>query len=340
MHYGTTLAFVFWLFSVMVAFSSMGVVVFFDNQDLIETGQLIILVIACGGGLGFLVWIKQRVNDPLVNVSCTIAALPIVSVVTKDPATQQGFFSSASVTSTLYMLIMAIIITTLVNVLVRPVFARADLRDNLVKATTSYATVLAGITSGFLSGSEEDLKHAAVKAAEDAFNSAYGALDANLSEAHWEHYLLGTEKCYEIEQRLVKCMQRLAQDIGGVRSAATTQFYLLAESAKKGEIVHRPGSPGANAPAATHSPPGQTPLLIRDFAPSSGPSDDFPFLPDDEQATASQISHEDSQVPGAASRRVSTSKLVGPSAASADHMFTTFIEALGPSLVRLITCIS
>lgn len=334
MHYGTTLAFLFWLFSAMVAYGSMAVVVFFENQDLIRIGQAIILVVSCGGGLGFLVWVKQRVNDPLINVSCTIAALPIVSVVTKDPAIQQGFFSSASITSVLYMLIMAILISTLVNILVRPVFARTDLRDNLLKATTAYATILAGITSGFLSGSEEDLKHSAVKAAETAFNDAYGAFDNNLWEARWEHCLLGTEKRYEIEQKLVKCMQRLAQDIGGLRSAASIEFYLLAESVRKGEVL--PDRRQATSDSSLTSPisASRSPVLVRDFAADNRQSDEFPLSPEEQRVVGSPASQGSAYYAGSSSRRESAIDPDPPLAASAGHVFATFIEFLGPPMVR------
>ena len=329
MHYGTFLASVFWALSVALVYASMGTVVFFDNQELIEVGQAIILIVACGGGLGFLVWIKQRVNDPLINVSCTIASLPIVSVVTKDPATQYGYFSSASITPILYMLIMAIIISSLVNILVRPVYASYDLKDNLVKATTAYATILAGITSSFLSGTEEDQKHAAVKTAQDDFDKAYAALDANLVEAKWEQYLLGREQRWAIEERLVKCMRRLAQDIGGLRSAASTEFALLEESAKKGEhLAHL-------EPSSPHGLPGDTPVLLRDFAKIT--SDEFPFSPTEEQdppsAAPSPTASSQAPLQQVAQRRTSINKPEGPWAAAADHVFATFIEALGPPLV-------
>lgn len=47
-----------------------------------------------------------------------------------------------------------------------------------------------------------------------------------------EHYVLGTEDQYKHEASLVNCMQRLAQSIGGLRSAAMTQFTLLRENTK------------------------------------------------------------------------------------------------------------
>ena len=52
----------------------------------------------------------------------------------------------------------------------------------------------------------------------------------NLREAKFEHYILGTEEQYKVEARLVKCIERLAQSLTGLRSAATTQFDLLEKS--------------------------------------------------------------------------------------------------------------
>lgn len=56
----------------------------------------------------------------------------------------------------------------------------------------------------------------------------FTSLTKNLNEAKYEHYIRGTEQEYELETKLVECMQRLAQHIGGLRSAASTQFSLLA----------------------------------------------------------------------------------------------------------------
>ena len=49
----------------------------------------------------------------------------------------------------------------------------------------------------------------------------------NLVEAQREHYFLGSEKQYHIEAKLVRCLERLSQNLGGLRSAASTQFSIL-----------------------------------------------------------------------------------------------------------------
>jgi hypothetical protein len=53
------------------------------------------------------------------------------------------------------------------------------------------------------------------------------SMQKNLVEAQREHYFLGSEKQYHIEARLVRCLDRLSQNLGGLRSAASTQFAIL-----------------------------------------------------------------------------------------------------------------
>lgn len=52
-------------------------------------------------------------------------------------------------------------------------------------------------------------------------------MQKNLIEAQREHYLLGSETQYQTEAKLVRCLTRLSQNLGGLRSAAATQFAIL-----------------------------------------------------------------------------------------------------------------
>ena len=55
----------------------------------------IVLIVFVGGGLGFVGWVKQKLNQPLVNVASTLASIAIISVVTKEEAIQDGYFLAA-----------------------------------------------------------------------------------------------------------------------------------------------------------------------------------------------------------------------------------------------------
>ena len=129
---------------------------------------------------------------------------------------------------------MGIISTSAVSLLVWPVSARTELRDTMIKATDSFGDMLTMITRGFLSGSESDLRSNSFRSAQNRYRSVFTQLTKNLKEAKLEHYVLGTEEEFKLENSLVNCMQRLGQSIGGLRSAAMTQFALLKESSEVG----------------------------------------------------------------------------------------------------------
>lgn len=226
----TILALIAYVYAALISFTSMGVSMFFAKRNMLTEGHVIVLVVFCGGGLGFVGWLKQRLGDPLVNVACSLTSLAIITVLTKEGAVQAGEFSEDKVVQVLKMVIMGIVIATVVSLVVRPVSARKELRKSLMKTTDSFGEVLIMITRSFLTGSEDEMKHPAFIAAAERYQTVYSSLTKHLLEAKYEHYLLGSVEEYNIEKRLVECMQRLSQSIGGLRSAAATQFTLLSQS--------------------------------------------------------------------------------------------------------------
>lgn len=223
------------LYAVVISVASMAVSVLCETQfELIELGYTLVLIIFVGGGLGLIGWIKQRMGSPLVGVACSLASLAIITVVTKENAVQTGIFSDDKITQVMKMLIMAMTISTIVNLAFWPVSARQDLRQSMIDTTFAISALLTTITTSFLQGSDDEIKSAAFRAATKRYTSEFTALSKNLREAKAEHYILGTERQYRIERKIVNCMERLAQDIGGLRSAATTQFTLLQETLPNG----------------------------------------------------------------------------------------------------------
>ena len=64
----TILALIAFVYAAVVSFTSMAVSAFFGFHDLLAIGHVIVLIIFCGGGLGFVGWLKQKLGNPLVNV--------------------------------------------------------------------------------------------------------------------------------------------------------------------------------------------------------------------------------------------------------------------------------
>jgi hypothetical protein len=320
-----TLAFVYAAF---ISISSMAVSVLCESQlNLIELGYAIVLVVFCAGGLGFVGWTKQRLSTPLVNVACSLTSLAIITVLTKENAVQTAVFSDDKISQVLKMIVMGMCATTTVCLVAWPVSARAELRQTMIKATDGFGDILTTVTRSFLSGSESELKSGAFEETANRYKTVFTQLTKNLKEAKLEHYVLGTESQYRLEANLVNCMQRLAQAVGGLRSAAATQFTLLREI-----------SDGANAAKkanAHFSIPQMHGGSISSTLRSK--QDRFAVLSSIDEAENETSEAEEEQYQNG-SRRESIGDLASafPSARTPSEIFARFIAYLGPSVKSLV----
>ena len=307
-------------YAVFISFSSMGVSILFGRTlDMLILGHIVVLIVFCGGGLGFVGWIKQRLGHPLVNISCSLTSLAIITVLTKEGAVQAAEFSDDKVTQVMIMILMGVFATTAVSFAIWPVSARDELREGLIQVTDSFGDLLAMITRGFLTGSEEELQQQSFRDASDKYKKVFNSLTKNLKEAKYEHYVLGTEKEYQLEAKLINCIQRLAQNVGGLRSAATTQFLLMSQSTASGSAT----------PASTTNAP--TPKFGY-FAPISSsltsPSEDHGVL------AAIDESPEDASLEDTAQSFEENGSM--HSITSPSDIFARFVIQLGPSMVSTL----
>lgn len=186
----------------------------------------IVLVVFVGGSLGFVGLVKQKLNQPLVNVASTLASIAIISVVTKEQSIQDGFFSADKILQVLKMLLVGISFTIAVNMLVWRVSARHVLRKSIVTASECLSDRLSAIAKGFLDASEDDIQSPAYSQTTARYASAYAQMSNSLREAKLEYYLLSRETTYRLDKRLFASVETLSRTIGGLRSALDTQFTL------------------------------------------------------------------------------------------------------------------
>lgn len=158
MHEAVILALIGFCYAAFISFTSMAVSMFFGQRDLLQVGHAIVLIVFCGGGMGFIAWTKQHFGHPLVNVACSLASLACVSVLVKEGTIQAGEFSDDRVVQILIMVIMGIFVTTMVNLIVLPIKARRRLHKDLVKDTELLGELLVNTTRAFLVGEEDILK--------------------------------------------------------------------------------------------------------------------------------------------------------------------------------------
>lgn len=308
-------AFLAFCYSGFLTVTSMFVEMFF--QDTLESpalGHAVVLIVFCGGGLGFVGWTKQRLGDPLVNVACSLTALSTITVLTKEGAVQSGDLSLAKIFQVLKMVVMGVMAVMVVSFFIFPVSARRKLRSNLVTVTDTLAIMMALITESFVSGSEEELSSAEFLDAETRHRNAYSQLDRLVREAKLEHYVVGTEKEYRLEKKLVRWVQDITHNMGGLRNAASLQFSLIRET-----IARESGSSGGDRELATH---------VDYFTPLER-SWSFPegsFLEPIVERPEEEIS------PSASVQNPSAQSTPRPTLLPAD-VFTIFISHLGPSMV-------
>ncbi|KAF3914813.1 hypothetical protein ABW20_dc0103007 [Dactylellina cionopaga] len=218
------------LYSFLVSSGTLGTAIFFHDLGKIWIGHAVILSVFCVGGLGLVGWTKLKMASPSANVSCSLAAIIIITTLTKDGAAQEGVFRITKIWQTATMVVCAVIISTTLSTLLWPSFAVKELRKSMSTSTRAFAEMLEAITKGFIDGSEEPVLQPSFKNASADHRKTFTDLAKHLHEAKFEHYLKGTEATYQLELRLVNCLQRLAQAIGGLQNAAKTQFSLLEQS--------------------------------------------------------------------------------------------------------------
>ncbi|KAL1593966.1 hypothetical protein SLS60_010700 [Paraconiothyrium brasiliense] len=229
----------------------------------------------------------------------------------------------------LKMIIMGIIASSAVALLIRPSSARNEFRDTFIKATDAMGEMLTHITRSFLSGSETDLKTLEFLKASNQSKSTYKTLVKNLGEAKYEHYALGTEEEHKIASRLVKCLEQLMQSIGGLRSAAETQFTLLAQTnALNGDTRMETTDLSTVSSAIS---------LTEELSPIQSPSLSHTERRSSILASIDELPESPADVSDSESGRMNGNSLRLPQSMQSNltpaDMFTVFIAHLGPPMV-------
>lgn len=333
MHEATVLAFIAFCYSGLVSFTSMAVSMFFANQDLLVVGHAVVLVVFIGGGLGLIAWVKQRLGHPLVNVACSLASLGCITVLIKEGTVQAGAFSHDRVLQVLLMVIMGVVIVTVVNLLILPTTARGALVKDMEKTTDLLGEILISITRAFLSGRRSDLEDAYFKKLNSDHQAASSSMSKNMGEAKRELCLLGKERQYDLEARLVDCLTGLAQDLGGLRSAAFAQFAFMDEASAE---VQQRSSVKDIKPPPTKSGPVTRPNILGSITEDP---EDIGFF-NGHLTSACDTPFGTSRSPMSPNRRASVDSLTlletPTSLEKPGSMFVAFLTQLGPPTKSLV----
>lgn len=317
-------------YAMLIGVCSMATSVLFgDVLDMDKFSYALILIVYIGFGLGFVGWVKQKLNNPLVSVGASIASIGIITIITKEGSVHSAVFSTDKIVQYLKILLMATIISTFVNLLLWPVSARYELRKSMRTASISLGRMLSMISSGFLSGAEEEFTSKPFMDASATYTSTLALMNKNARESKYEYYFLGRERIYRQDKAVLKSIENLAQSIGGLRSAANTQFELLREIYPGSLSSNVPGSPSTNV---------FSPIFAQSRSSSFKSYNRFGRLSSIDEAADERSDREDEPTPTLnrepSSEAHSTLSSFAPKSPS--EIFELFISRLGPSMKSLV----
>ncbi|KAI1071066.1 hypothetical protein LB507_009700 [Fusarium sp. FIESC RH6] len=317
----SVIAFIAVFYAETVSLLSMAIAVTMRTQfGLTAAAHALILIVCIGGGLGFVGWVKQRLNSPLVNVGSTLASIAIISVITKEESVQGGYFDDDKIVQVLKLLLVGITCTFAVNLLLWRVSARRVLRNSIMTANSSLGDKLSSITKGFLSGTEDEFWTNEYSRVSARYNAAYATMNSTLREAKFEYYFLGRESFYPLDKRLSRSVETLSQALGGLRSALETQFTLLREVPSFEDSFPSPRSAGL------------TPTFTRAITA---------YLEGGGQRLSDIDESGESEEERQATRNKSDSALMAaPAFQEPSDIFALFIDMLGPSIKSLAHTLS
>lgn len=311
------------IYAEMVSLLSMGIAILFRAQlGITAAAHALILIVCIGAGLGFVGWVKQKLNNPLVNVGTTLCSIAIISVITKEESVQGGYFSADKIVQMVKMLGIGITFTVAVNVLVWRISARHVLRKSIMTAATSLGDKLSSITKGFLSGAEDELWSSEYSRVSSRYNGAYATMSRVLREAKFEHYFFGRESIYRLDRRLVRSIEGLSQAVGGLRSSLETQFALLREVPHFGDNI------GTLSSSSSMISPTLTRGTVSFFDDSSDRLAVIEESGESEEERRMKANKSDSALDR------------GPVFQAPSDIFAVFIELLGPSIKSLAHTLS
>lgn len=307
------------IYAVLVSLLSMCIAVIFRAQlGITAAAHALILVVCIGFGLGFVGWVKQRLNNPLVNVGTTLCSIAIISIITKEEAVHGGYFDDDKIVQVFKMLVIGITFTVGVNVLVWNVSARRVLRKSVMTGATSLGDKVSSITEGFLSGTEDELWSADYARVSAQYNTSYAKMSGVIREAKFEHYFLGQETLYPLDRRLVRSIEGLSSAIGGLRSSLENQFTLLRE------VPSFSQNQDTTSPSPSNFSPGMNRAISAFFETSvSGLS----VIDESGESEEERLMNTRNKSESALHREATFH--------SPSEIFAVFIELLGPSIKSL-----
>lgn len=215
------------LYSLLMVTSSMFLSREFHKAGLKYWGYTIDILFFCGFGLGYVAFIKQKIGKQTFNTACSVAAIFLVTSLTKEGNIQAGVVSMERVFQSFFLVFSGVVISTVVCFLLWPKYALAATKQELNRAMEINASMLKYLTQKFMKS--ETIHSTEYNKLKSQSASSYQTLTKNLTEAAYELLLAGKEEEYNALVDLTSSSHKLSLLFNGLGSSVLTQWSLLSD---------------------------------------------------------------------------------------------------------------
>ncbi|ODQ65942.1 hypothetical protein NADFUDRAFT_24043 [Nadsonia fulvescens var. elongata DSM 6958] len=214
-------------YSFTLSVLSMITSLYFTNKGSRYVGFLIDIVVFCAGGLGMISFMKQKINKPTFNTACSLAAISLINILTREGNVQQGVLSFSKLGQVFRLVLWGVISSGVSCYTIWRTTAYLELKKSLNDTMSIYSGLISTLPTKFID--DENVGTNEYKLMLKKLKDSFTKLNQNLSEAKYELYPLGKEGEYAILVDIVASMHRMSQNLGALSCAVSTRWKLLHE---------------------------------------------------------------------------------------------------------------
>lgn len=220
------------IYSISISFTCRSISTFFYNKGQDEISYTIDLIIS-SIGLGFISFMKQKINKQTFNTACSLASISLVTCIVKEGSLNSAFIPLKRLISTSQVVVIGSIISVSICYLLWPISAVNELKNCLNDSFKLMSMLLSIYTSKFLIGENFDAKDLEILNNLKKNNSK---LNSFLEESKFELRLLGKETEFIYFTNLVKTTIALSKHLQALKSSIEMRWNLLNEDSQSIEV--------------------------------------------------------------------------------------------------------
>lgn len=211
------------LFTFIVSLSCRTISTLFFNHGEDEISFAIDLVIS-SVALGFIAFMKQKVNKQTFNVACSLASISLVTCIVKEGSLNSSVIPMKRLISTAQVVVAGSCISVLVCYTLWPKSAVNMLRDSLNDSFNIMSLLISITTHRFLNNKKFTQKDAEIFA---LLQKKVNDLKGNLEEAKFELRLKGRDAEFQMYTKIVAATMSLLRHLQALKASCEMQWHLL-----------------------------------------------------------------------------------------------------------------